>query len=181
MINAGKQTPTSVLSEVFDPGDKTSCNVKNFPYATKFGESTGIAASYEHSFSLICGGCKGTCLKMLSKGQLKNLEGNVQKLCATLSKNGSWYKIQEMRQPRVQFSLNKMDENKVISVGGLDGNSAVGTNTAEMFDFITGNWSPLPNLSLPIFGHCAIAYNNTLLVILGGKQDGEVKRQYVYL
>ena len=181
VINAGIQNPTSMLSEVFDPGDKTSCNVENFPYPIKFGLSTVVSTSYKDAIPLICGGCKGACSKMHSTGEFKSLEGNVQKQCTALAKNGSWYKIQDMLQPRVQFSLNRIEENKVIAVGGLDGTSPMGTNSAEMFDFITENWTPLPNLPTSIFGHCTITYNKTLLVILGGKQNGRVKRYDIFL
>ena len=74
-----------------------------------------------------------------------------------------------------------MVNNQAVAVGGLDGSSKKGTKTSEIFDVITGNWSSLENLPVNIYGHCGVPYNQTFLMVLGGVQDGKVRKNHFNL
>ena len=175
VITAGTQIPTKILSEAFDPEDKTLCDVQTVPDRFKFASSSTVLSSDGNVFPLICGGCTNCTMKH-AKGALENLKSNVQKACIRLTSNGKWERQNDMMQARVQFSLSNMENNHAVAVGGLDGNSKQGTKTSEIFDVTTGKWSSMEDLPVNIYGHCAVPYNQTFLIVLGGVQDGKVRK-----
>src|SRR6266851_3570675 len=57
----------------------------------------------------------------------------------------TWSTINNMNQARTQFTATTLQNGKVLVAGG--GDSSGFTNTAEIYDPTTGNWTNTPNMN----------------------------------
>jgi hypothetical protein len=64
-----------------------------------------------------------------------------------------------------------LQNGKVLVVGGYIGNGNF-TGTAELYDPVTGNFSPTGNLSIPRAWHTATLLQNGMVLIVGGTSKG---------
>ena len=160
---------------VVDPNNLTECKVKNMPISALFG--SGIFASdHEASegYSMICGGCIEDCSKNsfqhIDENELKSHQ--ISKHCFRLAKDGSWHAGPNLRERRMSFTLTRISNNSIISIGGLNGENDRGTNTVEIMH--RNQWNPVDVAPVKIHGHCTVEDNKNNLIILGGVQNGRV-------
>ena len=172
IIIAGTDRGTKTSSVAYDPTGKTSCMVNDVKGPARIGsQATGDTGQTLESniFPLLCGGCNGTC-----EMDSNEVPKNVLNSCLKLTSDGTWIpNKKDMLENRVDFSMNIFN-NTAISIGGRDGVNKYGTNTIESFDFVSQIWYLLPNIPVRIYGHCSVIYNQALLIIMGGVQNGKV-------
>ena len=94
------------------------------------------------------------------------------------SETGEWTVTGAMSQRRSNHTLTLLPDGRVLAVGGIepsDNGDYVVLSTTEIFDPVTGAWSPGPELSHPRWGHSATLMPNGSVLIVGGvsERNGE--------
>jgi hypothetical protein len=84
---------------------------------------------------------------------------------------GQWARTGGMTSPRVDFALALLPNGKVLAAGGRSGLGAAGLlATAEIFDPVTGNWTPTGSLLTSREGATATLLPNGKVLLAGGDQ-----------
>ena len=139
--------------EVTDLGSKnnTDCRIANLPEALY-----GHSAIYTKIGLLVCGGIQSS---------------RYSNKCYILG-NGSWAPFPDFTQPRQFFSLTALNE-KIVMIGGINARRSI-----EYFNIQNGSRWENKTLEFYVAYHCAVAINETSIMIIGGYQDGKVFRTF---
>ena len=87
--------------------------------------------------------------------------------------NGTWNPIASMSGKKSQmesFVVSKDDEESFVVAGGWYGE---GLSTAESFDGQKWNEDQFEDLPEPVFRHCLVKVNNTMLISTGGRINSD--------
>lgn len=145
-------------TEVINIEERRSCRnlTEDFPL-----DIYGAIGKYADNTSLICGGGD---------------DYNTYDQCWTLQDN-AWVESTKMRTKRFGAASLVIDDKVVLVAGGtvspVSSHMCEFTNSSE---FITSQGSIKgPDLQVPLFGHCMVAYGDKIMVI-GGNTDSRFTR-----
>ncbi|MEX2621541.1 MAG: kelch repeat-containing protein, partial [Egibacteraceae bacterium] len=86
---------------------------------------------------------------------------------------GLWERTGQLSEPRFDPSLTLLADGRVLAAGGRDEiRGGVTTDTAEVFDPLTGQWSPTGSLGGPRSHHSATLLPDGRVLVAGGFPDG---------
>ena len=134
--------------------------MQNLPTALQFASGV-FDMGRKNAFPLICGGSSNT--------------GSVINSCWKLEQTGNWNQISGMKYERSHFTLNAIN-GTVIAVGGQNSSQKtnIGIKSTESFNYLHWSDDMIEDIPVRIHHHCTVTYNSTLLIVLGGQQNGEV-------
>jgi N-acetylneuraminic acid mutarotase len=89
---------------------------------------------------------------------------------------GTWSFTGSLNGPRAWFTATLLGNGKVLVAGGyaISGQSSDPTNTAELYDPATGEWSFTGNLNVVRVGHTATLLPNGKVLFAGGARTAEL-------
>ncbi len=87
-----------------------------------------------------------------------------------------------LTDPRVFHTASKIENGKVLIIGGIDGLHTSKIRYAEVYDPSTSNFEKVERMNLPRFNHTTTFWKNDLLVIIGGMtlENSPVAEYYLY-
>ena len=149
-LNWTGEYPLDIV-EVVD--SNTNCGVDRIP--TQLRSTPGING-------MMCGG--------------RDNNDNILSSCWNLYPNGTWTSGNDMLEPRIYFSLNKV-EDEIIAIGG-ETTSKVPLRSIERL-LLTNDegWSRMKDAPIYITSHCTVMVNASYLMIIGGQQNVRVNSE----
>ena len=77
-----------------------------------------------------------------------------------------------MQEKRYGAAVALMNNKIFVTGGSSDGGTTLAT--AECYNIDTDAWTAMPSMTTARYGHCAVAYNNTIVVI-GGRDTNSIE------
>ena len=144
--------------EVTDLGPKSNsvCQIANLPEPVY-----AHSATYTKNGLLVCGG-----------NTFHDQSYQITNKCHILMSNRSWVPFNSFKQSRYYFSMTTLKE-KVVTIGGLRAE-----NSIEYLSLETESKWETKTLPFTVNYHCAVAINDSTIMIIGGAQDGKVFRHF---
>ena len=150
MISGGQNTGDNRLGMVEVVDNNTNCKVNQMSIPL-------YAASGIHG--MICGG--------------EDYERNILSSCWRLNPNGAWTAAEDMLEPRMYFSLNKV-EDEIIAIGGRTTSNVFLRSAERLLLGSNEGWSRMKDAPISITQHCTVMLNTSYLMIIGGSINGQV-------
>jgi hypothetical protein len=108
-------------------------------------------------------------------GGLQN--GAYSNRCYSLE-NNKWVSSASMNSVRVAAAAALLKDGKILVTGSADG-SYFSLNSAEIMT--EEGWeSNIPSLPVTIGGHCMVTVNSTTVMVIGGRQNGQISGKTFY-
>jgi hypothetical protein len=97
--------------------------------------------------------------------------------CYSLENNG-WVSSASMNSVRVEAATAQLQDGTLLVTGGEDC-SGSSLNSAEMLT--EEGWeSSIPSLPVTIVAHCMVTVNSTTVMVIGGRQNGQISGKTFY-
>ena len=151
VLVAGGYNDTSLSSaELFDPKTNSWTSAGSLTFA-----------SYSGGINLLQNG------NVLYFGGFTNLVNLYN------TSGNSWSSVNSMSISRTYPASVTLQNGKVLVIGGVTGNSPnfIATNSCEIYDPNTGNWSAAGSLNVARWGHAAKLLPNGKVLVIGGATD----------
>ena len=139
------------ITEVVDVDNNTNCMVGG-RISIPLNGASGIN-------SMFCGG--------------EDWNSNILSSCWQLNPNGTWSVAEDMLEPRVDFSLNQV-EDEIIAIGGSTTYNVILRSTERLLLTNDAGWSRMNDAPFGVTRHCAVMLNTSYLMIIGGIQNSQV-------
>ncbi|MCA2997340.1 MAG: hypothetical protein ING75_01940 [Rhodocyclaceae bacterium] len=123
------------------------------------------------SGNTVTAGYTGTCVIIANQAGNANYNAAPQASLSFDIVSGSWTSTASMSIARVDHTMTRLANGKVLVSGGADGPASYGStaiSSAELYDPATGLWSAAPNMAVSRSLHTATLLLDGTVLVLGG-------------
>ncbi len=152
-------------------GEKTdTCEVVNLASSASTCKNP---PNFPAKVYLAIGGLEFKGNPILCGGQQNDAPSNK---CYSLE-NNEWVSSASMNSVRVAAAAAQLQDGQLLVTGGYDDSAYL--NSAELLT--EEGWeSNIPSLPVTIKGHCMVTVNSTTVMVVGGRQNGQISGKTFY-